>query len=251
VGAVREPVDDRLRESGATMRTEINIANADQDGRNYLTWAPVRPTIKLMEPETADPVDVVIGNEDRSQGGQLEFGTARDQPLAATLNLTLPADGSEVGFFVAGDFGKPSSADGDAAVKAALPGAAVALSTKAVKVRIRKNANDLSPAERDRFTTAPPRSTTRASWMRRVTSRPRSRACNGSPRRCCCPRPPTPHGRLWRRAPCDPGRRGRSVPAMSTRVSEPRIYVMPVVREIPPPWEAERPRPPVIPGRSG
>jgi hypothetical protein len=27
---------------------------------------------------------------------------------------------------------------------------------------------------------------------------------------------------------------------MSTQTNEPRIYVMPVVREIPPPWAAER-----------
>jgi tyrosinase len=136
------------------MRTEITIANEDAAGKNYLTWAPSRATIKLLEPDSANPVDVVLSNDDASQGGQLEFGLARNQPLEATLDLTLPADGSEVEFFVAGAFGSPSNAEGDAVVRSAEPGAAAALSTKAVMVRVRKNANQLSPAERNRFTTA-------------------------------------------------------------------------------------------------
>jgi tyrosinase len=136
------------------MRTEIKIANEDGAGRNYLTWAPVRATIRLLEPDGPDPVAVELANEDPGQGGQLEFGAARDQPLDATLSLTLPADGSEVEFFVAGEFTKPSSADGDAVIRAAVPDAADALATKAVMVRVRKNANALSADERDRFTTA-------------------------------------------------------------------------------------------------
>lgn len=136
------------------MRTEINISNEDSAGKNYLTWAPVRATVKLLDTESTDPVDVVLNNQDRSSGGQLEFGTARNQNLGATLNLTLPPDGSEVEFFVAGEFSRASSADGDAVLKSALPGSADTLSTKAVMVRVRKNANALGPAERDRFVTA-------------------------------------------------------------------------------------------------
>jgi tyrosinase len=136
------------------MRTEITISNEDVAGKNYLTWAPVQATIRLLEPESADAVDVVLGNDDPTQGGQLEFATARDAQLGATLTLTLPADGSEVEFFVAGEYLKPSSADGDAIVKSALATTATVLSTKPVTVRVRKNANQLSPAERDRFTTA-------------------------------------------------------------------------------------------------
>jgi len=136
------------------MRTEINISSKDAAGRTYLTWAPVRATIKLLEPASADPVRVVLSNNDSSRGGQLEFGTARDR-LAPTLNLTLPANGAEIAFFVAGDFPKSSSADGDAVIKSALAGAARgALSTTSVMVRVRKDANTLSPAERARFVTA-------------------------------------------------------------------------------------------------
>src|SRR5262245_41705402 len=136
------------------MRTEINIANEDAAGRNYLTWVPVRGTVKLLEPEAADPVDVLLSNDNPAQGGQLEFATRRDEQLRPTLNLRLPVDGAEVEFFVAGEFTKPSSADGDAVIRSALASTGTPLSTKAVMVRVRKNANGLSGAERDRFTTA-------------------------------------------------------------------------------------------------
>ena len=46
------------------------------------------------------------------------FSTARDQPLSSTLSLSLPAGGSEIEFFVAGDFPKASSEDGDAVMRA-------------------------------------------------------------------------------------------------------------------------------------
>ena len=136
------------------MRTEITIAHEDADGRNYLTWAPVRATVRLLEPDSEDPVAVTLANEDPAAGGQLEFGTDRDQELAGTLELTLPADGSEVEFFVAGEFAKPSSADGDAVIQVRPAANGSVLSTKPVMVRVRKNANALTPAERDRFTTA-------------------------------------------------------------------------------------------------
>ena len=136
------------------MRTEIIISNQDRAGRAYLTWAPVSATIRLLEPDSAAPVGVVLSNRDPARGGQLEFGTSRSAPLKPTLNLTLPASGTPVTFFVAGDFPKASSADGDAIMKSAAASTARELSTKAVMVRIRKNANTLSPAERGRFVTA-------------------------------------------------------------------------------------------------
>lgn len=136
------------------MRGEINIPNEDANGKTYLTWAPLRATIKLVEPETPDPVDVVLATDDTAHGGQLAFGAARNGPLTSTLDLTLPGDGSKVEFFVAGAFSKPSTADGDAVLKVTRAGGTDVLATKALMVRIRKDANTLSPAERDRFTTA-------------------------------------------------------------------------------------------------
>jgi tyrosinase len=134
------------------VQTEIHISNEDAAGKSYFAWAPVRGTIKAVDADTNDPVDVELANENPAQGGQLVFGTARDQPLSSTLSLSLPADGSEVEFFVAGEFPKASSEDGDAVIQASR--AADVLGTKAVMVRVRKDANRLGPPERDRFTTA-------------------------------------------------------------------------------------------------
>ncbi|MDX6677933.1 MAG: tyrosinase [Solirubrobacteraceae bacterium] len=135
------------------MRTEITLSNQDRAGKSYLTWAPVAATIRLLEPDSAAPVGVVLGNKDPSRGGQLEFGSSRSAALGPTLNLTLPTDGTPVRFFVAGDFPKASSADGDAIITCAAA-TGRELSTKAVMVRVRKNANTLSAAERGRFVTA-------------------------------------------------------------------------------------------------
>jgi tyrosinase len=130
------------------------IANPDAAGRNYLTWAPVRATARVVDPVGADPVAVTVSNDDAQAGGQLEFAAERDEPRTGSLDLTLPADGTPVEFWVAGVVGRASSADGDAVLRVANPGEAVALTTKAVMVRVRKDANELGAAERDRFTTA-------------------------------------------------------------------------------------------------
>jgi tyrosinase len=139
------------------MQIDITIANEDAAGRNYLTWAPVQGTVRLLEVDDGDRVDPVIvtlGNDDPAVGGQLEFAAARDQTRAPSLDVALPPEGTPVEFWVAGVVGKPSSADGDAVIRVAKAGEAEALTSKAVMVRIRKDANRLGPAERDRFTTA-------------------------------------------------------------------------------------------------
>ena len=137
------------------MRTEISVANADAAGRNYLTWAPVTGPVRLLDAGGADgPVGVNLGNDDPLAGGQLEFAATRDQPRTPRLDLVLPADGTPVEFVVAGVLGRPSTADGDAVIVAVETGGAEVLGSKPVMVRIRKDANQLGPAERDRFTTA-------------------------------------------------------------------------------------------------
>jgi hypothetical protein len=138
------------------MQVDITIANEDAAGRNYLTWAPVQDAVRLLDvdgEDGADPVNVTLSNDDTQVGGQLEFAATRDQARAPSLDLMLPTDGTPMEFWVAGVVGKPSSADGDAAIRVARTGEAEALTSKAVMVRIRKNANQLGPAEEDRFTT--------------------------------------------------------------------------------------------------
>jgi tyrosinase len=134
------------------MQIELTIANEDPAGRNYLTWAPVKGTLRRLDVEGTDPVNVTLSNDNPQVGGQLEFTTTRDQARAPSLDLVLPPDGTPVEFFVAGVVGKPSTEDGDAVIRVAKADTAEPLTSKAVMVRVRKNANQLSPPERDLFT---------------------------------------------------------------------------------------------------
>ena len=139
------------------MRIEITIANQDAAGRNYLTWAPVQATLRLLDAEPQDggePVAVTIRNADPEAGGQLGFAASRTDPRIDALDLTIPVDGTPVDFVVAGTFGRPSTEDGDAVVEVSQAGTAQMLASKPVMVRIRKDANSLTPSERSRFTTA-------------------------------------------------------------------------------------------------
>jgi tyrosinase len=134
------------------MRTEITIDGADRAGANYIGWAPVHSTIKLVEADGgADVVEVVLQNQNPGQGGQVVFFDAIPGEGQDRLQLRLPADGTPVDFFVAGKFGHPSKEDKDAVIEAVEANTGAALSTKALMVRIRKNANDLTEEERDRF----------------------------------------------------------------------------------------------------
>ena len=134
------------------MAVQIDISGADPQGQVFLTWAPVAATAKLVGgAQGASPVNVVLRNGGTLGG--LVFDTTRSDQGADTLPLQLPADGQPVNFWIAGEFQKPSSAYGDAVVQAT-DAAGNVLGSKAVMVRIRKNAQTLSAPERDRFLAA-------------------------------------------------------------------------------------------------
>lgn len=137
------------------MRTEITIDGADNAGANYITWAPVHSTIRLVgADEGADFVDVVLQNQNPAQGGQAVFHDAVPGAGQDQLQLRLPADGTPLDFFISGKPGRPSEADKDAVIEAVVANNGAVLSTQALMVRIRKNANNLSAQERDRFLSA-------------------------------------------------------------------------------------------------
>lgn len=134
------------------MPVEIQIPGADQQGRVFLTWTPVQATARLAdEPGASETVDVTLRSA--GTGGQLLFATARTDEGSATLTIGLPGSGAPVPFWVGGEFGRPSSAYGDAVVEAAASDGSV-LGSTAVMVRVRKNAQQLTPEERDRFLSA-------------------------------------------------------------------------------------------------
>jgi tyrosinase len=68
------------------------------------------------------------------------------------LSLKLPLDGTSVGFFIAGQFGRPSIADGDVILQ--VMAGPMVLAEVPLMVRVRKNANKLTAGERDRFVSA-------------------------------------------------------------------------------------------------
>ena len=72
--------------------------------------------------------------------------------FANSLTVTVPINGTSVPFFAAGRFGRPSVNNGDVRIEARV--GATLVGSVPVMVRIRKNANTLTPAERDRFVAA-------------------------------------------------------------------------------------------------
>jgi tyrosinase len=132
------------------MRVEITLPTTDTLGQTFLTWAPVKATARLADAAgAANPAVVTLQSGGINGGGRVVFDTQRSDAGNSQLQLSLPADGSTVEFWVAGEFQHPSSAYGDAAIDVMASGASVG--RRELMVRIRKNAISLSDAERDRF----------------------------------------------------------------------------------------------------
>ena len=132
---------------------ELSVnGTADAAGR-YLTWSPVRAQLRVLNPDGAvQPIPVELGNAATVGAGKVVLRAARADPPADRLQLRLPVDGRPRSFFLAGRFGSPSQADGDAPLHVRQPGPGGALlASFPLMVRIRKDAETLSPAERDRF----------------------------------------------------------------------------------------------------
>ncbi len=135
------------------MKVEIKVSVARSDGRVFLCWAPVEATLTLRE-APAGPAPVAVTVRSAGSLGRLIFDTVRSDGGTPTLQLALPRNGSPVRFWVAGEFRFPSTAHGDAKIEVVETSSSSLLGSLPVMVRIRKNANQMSPAERDRFLSA-------------------------------------------------------------------------------------------------
>ncbi len=137
------------------MRTEITINGSSNPNSNYITWSPVPCEIRLTDTDGATtPVTVRLRNQNPRLGGQVVFfsvvpGTGQDN-----LDLSLPVSGASASFFIAGKFGSSSTADKDTVIEVIETSTGNILSTTSLMVSIRKNANDLTTAERNRFLSA-------------------------------------------------------------------------------------------------
>ena len=156
----------RLRLDLPQVEIRINELSTDAAGINddptddYVTWAPTFARARLNSP-VGSAVTVVLTNDAAGAipgGGDVQFA-AHTTPWPVnttatndTLTLSLPADGSWVPFVIAGKFGTPSTNDKDTIVEAHMSTAGgPVLGRKALMVRVRKNANNLTASERDRF----------------------------------------------------------------------------------------------------
>lgn len=138
------------------MSVEIFINFTMDPIRNYVGWASSRCAIRSADGAAKT---VRLANQNIAQGGQLVFLSAADAQPASDLQVNVPAEGISE-FYIAGSFdqntgqGFPSIDDGDAAIEVFDTSNNNSIHTERLMVRVRKNANELTPDERDRFLTA-------------------------------------------------------------------------------------------------
>lgn len=137
------------------MHVDIEFPNYDAQHRTFVTWRPVEVKLKLVAaPPGSASVAVTVAAKTTASGGRLSFATTLTHQGAASVDLALPANGATVAVWVGGEFPAASSKYGDVSVEVRETGTGRLLGTHPLMVRVRKDANALSAAERDRFLTA-------------------------------------------------------------------------------------------------
>jgi len=136
------------------MNVELQINNSINPKAQFVSWVPSPCRIRVTNPSGAitPTVTIRLSSTSAATGGAVVFRKGTTGAFSNTLTLTVPINGTSVSFFVAGKFGRPSSSNADVRIDARF-GTLLVGSVK-VMVRIRKNANDLTPAERDRLVSA-------------------------------------------------------------------------------------------------
>jgi tyrosinase len=137
------------------VRAEITFNGSESPAARYVGWAPVPAQVRLADATGATaPVTVQLRNQNTAQGGQVEFLASDTSAGQAQIQLSLPVTGEPASIRIGGLFGRPSSADADAAVEVADASTGDVLGVTPLMVRIRKNVTALTAAERDRFLAA-------------------------------------------------------------------------------------------------
>lgn len=137
------------------MNVTIKFPSYDAQQRTFVTWRPVEVKLALVAPPPGVPtVAVTVSAKSLAGGGKLRFAKTLTHLGTPTLNLTLPANGTPVSVWVGGEFQAPSSKYGDVTMEVRGTSNNLLLGSQPTMVRIRKNADTLSAAERDRFLAA-------------------------------------------------------------------------------------------------
>ena len=143
------------------MNVELQINNSTNANAQFVGWCPSPCRIRVTNPSGATtplPVNIRLRSVSTATGGAVVFRRGTSGAFSDTLNLSVPINGTSVSFFVAGRFGRPSTSNGDVRIeaRATLPPliSPQLVGSVRVMVRIRKNAESLTTAERDRFVRA-------------------------------------------------------------------------------------------------
>jgi tyrosinase len=143
------------------MNVELEINDSTTPEAAFVGWSPSPCRIRVTNPTGGTPpsVKIRLSCVSAASAGAVVFRKGTTGSFADTLDLQVPLDGVSVRFFVAGKFGRPSVAPGDVTIeaRAQLAGSSTPstlVGDAEVMVRIRKNAESLTPGERDRFVQA-------------------------------------------------------------------------------------------------
>jgi tyrosinase len=131
---------------------EVTVNGSADPASRYLTWTPYPAQVRLVSGDDATgPVTVLLRNA-AGNVGRLAFRADPTEDGEPETKAELPVDGSPVDVLLSGEFMAPSVDDGDAVLEAVVDGEMVA--QVPFMVRIRKDAETLTDAERDRFVSA-------------------------------------------------------------------------------------------------
>ncbi|MEU1972555.1 tyrosinase family protein [Microbacterium sp. NPDC019599] len=133
------------------MSVSITFPRYDANGRAYLTWRPVEIKLAVSPPQDGPPVDVRVSARRYLGGGALLFADQLTHAGTPTLDLTLPTDGTPRSVWVGGQFPNASTRFGDVVMQVRTNPGDEYLGSHLTMVRVRKNADRLTAAERSRF----------------------------------------------------------------------------------------------------
>lgn len=137
------------------MNVEFQINNSASPAARFVTWALSPCRIRITDPSgaTTPTVNIRISSTSAASAGAVLFRPQAGTGVFSTsISVSVPTNGASVPFFVIGRFGRPSVNNEDVTVQARF-GTTVVGSMR-LMVRIRKNANSLTPGERDRLVAA-------------------------------------------------------------------------------------------------